>query len=70
MTSAFGGQRSIQLSYGCPIGPTLDQTPQIKQRRGRKSHIRRDKAEINMCLPFPLLHPRDLTQCSIGVGMA
>ena len=53
MTSAFGGQRSIQLSYGCPIAPTLDQTPQIKQRRGGKSHIRRDKAEINMCLRFP-----------------
>ena len=23
MTSAFGGQRSIQLSYGCVVGATL-----------------------------------------------
>ena len=40
VTYAFGGQRSIQLSYGCLIAPTLNQTPQIKQRRGKSAEIR------------------------------
>jgi hypothetical protein len=44
VTSAFGGQRSIQLSYGCLAAPTLDQTPQIKQRRSQEAGKRKSNA--------------------------